>query len=330
MKVAFKPFGGKKTASTRLRVILPIKYINKRSQGITCELFEWKNIEEYSLVIFQKAYSAEDLALASLLKRRNVKIGFDLCDNHFFIPTQSRESEERVDRLRRIIALADAITVSNKGLGELSQRQYTVIDDMVEISIHTIFAQKVFGPLCHFKKRKRLRLVWFGTVGSEAPRFGMIDLEKIVPELNGLNDRVKIELAIISNSRDKYLQYLSSANFPTTYYEWNSITFSYIMQLQDVTVIPIDLNPFTVFKTNNRPVLSLLLGLPVVADKISSYEVLSEFIRFGNWKENIYAYWRDAALRRSDVARGRNFIIANYNFDTISNQWINFMKKYEK
>lgn len=330
MKVAFKPFGGRKTASTRLRVILPIKYINKRRQGITCEVFDWKNVDQYSLVIFQKAYAAEDLALASHLKTRNVRVAFDLCDNHFFNPMHSKELEERADRLKRMIALADAITVSNKGLGELTNRQYTLIDDMVEVSIHTLLAEKVFGPICNLKKRKRLRLVWFGSAGSEVPRFGMIDIQRIIPELNELNNHLKIELTVISNSKEKYNQYLSGARFPTTYYEWNRITFPYIMQLHDITVIPIDLNPFTAYKTNNRPVLSLLLGLPVVADKIPSYEVLSEFLRFDNWKESIYTYWKDATLRRSDVARGRNFIRTNYNFEIISNQWINFMRMYEK
>ena len=326
MKVAFKPFGGNKTASTRLRVVLPIKHINKRSREVTCEIFDAKKINDYSLVIFQKTYTNEDLTTADFLKKRAVKVAFDLCDNHFFNPAQSAEAEDRIRRLRKMIDLADAISVSNKGLGDLTHRPYTVIDDMLEFSIHSKLARKIFKPFFNIIKDDSLRLVWFGAAGSEAPRFGMIDIERVIPELNELSRHFKIQLSIISNSKEKYRKYLGSARFLTKYYEWNSVTFPYIMQKQDISLIPIDQNPFTIYKTNNRPVLSLLLGLPVVADRIPSYEVLSDFIRFGDWKRNIEAYWRDVSLKEKDVDLGKNFIMKNYNANVISDQWINFIK----
>jgi hypothetical protein len=330
MKVAFKPFGNAKTASTRLRVFLPIKHINKRSQEISCQLFNPNKMDDYALVIFQKAYTMEDIELAVSLKKRNVRIAFDLCDNHFFNPNHSQEGDERNDRLRQIIDLADAISVSNKGLGQLTKRNYTLIDDMVETSVHNSLACNLFRPLSKLAKRRRLQLVWFGSAGSEEPRFGMIDIEKIVPELNELSGQINLELSVISNSKEKFKQYLAKARFPTRYYEWRKATFPYIMQRQDITLIPIDVNPFTAYKTNNRPVFSLILGVPVVADKIESYEVLSEFIRFGNWKQNIEAYWRDPLLRNNDVAGGREFIGRRYNEEVISDQWISFIKKVLK
>jgi hypothetical protein len=328
MKVAFKPFGSDKTASTRLRVFLPIRHINNRSQEITCQLFKPNKIDEYALVIFQKAYTTEDIELAIALKKRNVKIAFDLCDNHFYNPSHSEEGDERNDRLRKIIDLADAISVSNKGLGQLTERNYTLIDDMVEYSVHNSLACNLFRPFSNLaKRRKRLQLVWFGSAGSEVPRFGMIDIVKIVPELNELSRQINLELSVISNSKEKFKQYLATARFPTCYYEWRKATFPYIMQRQDITLIPIDVNPFTAYKTNNRPVFSLILGIPVVADKIESYEVLSEFIRFGNWKQNIEAYWKNPLLRSNDVASGQEFIRRRYNEEVISDQWISFIKK---
>ena len=265
MKVAFKPFGKANTASTRLRVFLPIKHINIRSQEISCQLFNPNKIDDYALVIFQKTYTTEDIELAISLKKQNVKIAFDLCDNHFFNPTHSKEGNERNERLRQIIDLADAISVSNKGLGQLTERNYTIIDDMVEFSVHNSLARNLFRPLSKLTKRKRLQLVWFGSAGSEVPRFGMIDIEKIVPELNELSMQIDLELSVISNSKEKFKQYLATARFPTCYYEWRKTTFPYIMQRQDITLIPIDVNPFTAYKTNNRPVSSLMLGIPVVA-----------------------------------------------------------------
>jgi hypothetical protein len=101
------------------------------------------------------------------------------------------------------------------------------------------------------------------------------------------------------------------------------------MQLHDITIIPIDVNPFTICKTNNRPLLSLLLGLPVVADKIPSYESLSDYMLFGNWKSNIATYATNLQLKKSHVKGGYHFAMKNYNNHAVSKQWLNLLEKYK-
>ena len=59
---------------------------------------------------------------------------------------------------------------------------------------------------------------------------------------------------------------VAKLSFATRYLEWRLDTFAQIFRRQDVCIIPVALNPFTACKTNNRLVLSLLMGLPGIAD----------------------------------------------------------------
>jgi hypothetical protein len=327
VKIGFRPFGGADSASSRLRVGLPIRYLNKN--GIRSEVFDYKNLASYSIVIFQKAYAEKDIELASLLREKNIKVFFDLCDNHFYNPDGSPELAERAERLKKMVSLADEIIVSNEGLGELTGRPFTVIGDMLETSIHTWISRRILKPFYSVLPKPRLRLVWFGSSGSEAPRFGMIDLQKIIPDLNAINKKISLQLSVISNSKAKYLLYTAGAEFPTDYYQWNKRTFPYQMVRNDITLIPIEVNPFTFCKTNNRPVLSMLLGLPVIATRIPSYEGLSEFVLFENWQQNIERYATNPALREKHVQEGYHFIMKNFNNQVIIQHWIKLIEKYK-
>ncbi|MBC7931131.1 MAG: hypothetical protein H7Z38_11270, partial [Rubrivivax sp.] len=89
----------------------------------------------------------------------------------------------------------------------------------------------------------------------------------------------------------------------------------------DVCVLPVSSNPLTLCKTSNRLVLSLLLGVPVVADRIPSYEEFGAFVRFADWERNLRAYAADAELRRRHVQEGRDYIRSNYNKERAIAQW---------
>src|SRR5256885_2059369 len=100
----------------------------------------------------------------------------------------------------------------------------------------------------------------------------MINVAEIVPQLEELHQETKISLTIISNSESAFKEYFGSAKFPTRYFPWKYETFRSLFSLHDICILPIRPNPFTVCKSNNRVVLSLMLGLPVVTTAIPSYE----------------------------------------------------------
>lgn len=323
--IAFKTFGGKETASTRLRALLPIAELRKR--GVSCEVFHPDRASRYGMVIFQKAYTADDIKLAASLKQQGCVVVFDLCDNHFYNPTDDVVLQERADRLRKMVAVADVITVSTTALGELVERPYIVIDDMVDDSWYSDLA-RFCRPVLRLFRKRIFTVAWFGSSGSEMPRFGLVDLQMVIGELNALHQQIGIRLMVISNSESKTKQYTEAAQFPVEYHKWTQRSFPFLMQQADATIIPVDVNPFTFCKTNNRPVLSLLLGVPVVATSVPSYLPLSGFVLFENWRENLSAYAKDERLGRMHVAAGRQFIRKNFNREVISQQWISMINKY--
>jgi hypothetical protein len=86
--------------------------------------------------------------------------------------------------------------------------------------------------------------------------------------------------------------------------EWDSYeSFCERFRQHDICILPINLNPYTRCKSNNRLALSLLLGVPVVADTIPSYEEFERYCLLDNWHENLRTYLKESraapAARRS-------------------------------
>lgn len=321
--IAWKPFfDDANIASVRLRSFVPCRYLQEA--GWRCEIFEPKNAGSYELVIFQKAYDEESIALAESLRGRGAKTVFDLCDNHFYNPDNLPELRERAERLGRMIRAVDAVSVSTPELGKWIERGCVVIDDAIELprgnAGRAAFA-RLQERLKNIRSSRPLRLVWYGRAGSENPPFGLIDLPRVFPDLEALNARTPIELTVISNSEELFRKYVAQVSFPTRYFEWSLDTFAQIFRRQDVCIIPLAVNPFTACKTNNRAVLSLLMGVPVIADPIPSYEEFRDFVLFSDWPNSLRTYAAHPELRRQHVRAGRRYIRAKYNKQRVVSQW---------
>jgi glycosyltransferase involved in cell wall biosynthesis len=322
--IAWKPyFNDAKIASTRLRALLPCRYL--KEAGWQCEMFDPKNADSYELVIFQKAYEEESITLAETLGGRGVKTVFDMCDNHFYNPSDLQPLRERAERMRRMISVVDGVTVSTPELAKLIEGGCrAVIDDVIEVPrtnpLRAAIA-RARDRLTNILSRRRLRLVWYGGYGSEHPPAGMIDLPRVFPYLEALNAQIPLELTVISNSLKFFHAYVGKPSFPVRYHEWGLETFAQVFQRHDVCIIPMALNPFTACKTNNRLVLSLLMGVPVIADPIPSYEEFRDFVLFSDWTESLRTYAADRALRRQHVRAGQSYIRSKYNRERVVSQW---------
>jgi hypothetical protein len=321
--IAWKPFlYDANVASARLRAFLPCRYL--KEAGWRCEIFDPKNLDAYELVIFQKAYDEESLALAQSLRARGVKTVFDLCDNHFYNPAHVAPLRERAERAGRMISAVDAITVSTPELAKLIEGGAVVIDDAIELPPTNPVRAAVSHLRAHLtaiSRPRRLRLVWYGGYGSEHPPSGLIDLPRVFPNLESVNAQIPLELTVLSNSEEMFRRYVGKVSFPVTYHEWRLDTFAEIFRQQDVCIIPLALNPFTACKTNNRLVLSLLLGVPVVADPIPSYEEFRDFVLFSDWTNSLRTYATNRELRRRHVRAGQRYIQSTYNRNRVISQW---------
>jgi hypothetical protein len=330
--IAWKPVQYRWQApSARLRAYLPCQYL--QNAGFNCEIFDVKNSSKYQLVIFQKAYTQEDIELANRLKASGTKIVFDLCDNHFYNPDNLPIFAERKERLYRILEIADGVTVSTSELQKVlteEGKESVIIDDVVHQWWNRNLWESIAGYTQNLlpKLNQYLRIVWYGSSGLESPPFGMVDLEKLIPILENLNQQIPIKLSVISDSKNKFDKYLSHVNFKTQYFNWELNSFPRIFKKHDICIIPINLNSFTVCKSNNRLILALLLGVSVIADKIPSYEDLGDFVLFGEWEDSLYTYATQPEIRHQKIIQGINYINSKYNQERVINQWSSLIRTF--
>lgn len=303
---------------------MPCKYL--KQQGWSCEIFRAKNIEQYQIVVFQKLYDQESIDLVKKLKSRGVITIFDLCDNHFFYQLEDAAAlVERTEKLQKMLDLVNVVSVSTLELQKIiklkTNKIPVVIDDAIEPPKINILFKKYLTLKKEFLPKESFKVIWYGNAGTENPPYGIIDLVKVLPFLEQLNQEISVNLSVISNSLDSFKHYTSATKIPIKYYQWQLSTFPYIFSQHDLCIIPISLNHLTRCKTNNRLVLSLLLDVPVIADKIPSYEEFSEFVLFSDWENNLRKYAHSSLLRQQHIKQGKEYILAKYNQDRVVSQW---------
>ena len=280
------------TASFRLRALMP--YQGTRKLGWPVEFFDIQNSHQYKIVIFQKAYTKEDYELAKRLKSQGTIIVFDMCDNHFYNPENNEKYARRAADMQHMIDIADHVIVTTDELGKLiSKENIFQIDDYIDEPEKNIFYKNYIHYKIprRFKKANltnRLKLVWFGNAGIASQDYGLKDVNIVLPELAELNKTIPLSLTIISNSPLKFREMIGNNHpFPTMYCEWKKHYFSHQLPFFDICLIPAGINPYTRVKTNNRVVLSLSLGVPVIASPLPSYLPFAPYINFEDWQENI-------------------------------------------
>ncbi len=322
--IAWKPFAPTpEVSSARLRCFKPFAYL--RAAGWHCELFDPKRMDRYRVVVFQKAYSAEDIDILRHLRGLGVRTAFDLCDNHFLVPPSRPDFRDRADRYRRMVELADAVSVATPELAKLIDRPSTVIDDALD-EVSPDWWAPLRAVRRRWRGRRPLRLIWYGNAGLDDPPFGLIDLARLLPTLEALHARMPLALTVVSNSRAAFDRHLDGARLPVRYHEWDTAHFQRLFRRHDVCLIPVTVNAYTVCKTVNRLALALLLGVPAVADVIPSYEELRPYALFGDWERNLLAYAADPALGRRHVRRGRAYLRARYDRARVVRQWSDFLR----
>jgi hypothetical protein len=300
-------------ASARLRCLLPSKYL--RRAGWDSELLDRREPRRNDVVVFQKVYDDDAIALARSLRAAGTRVVFDLCDNHFYNPDDLAKLRERADRLQRMLELADVVSVSTEPLRELVPGKQTVLVDDALDEVEA--PRRVPRP----RLRRRLELVWYGNAGLLSPPFGLVHLPRVAPVLRELNARIPLRLTVISSSRDRYEEFVAGHGFPTRYVEWRFQTFPQQFAGHDVCILPIEANPFTVCKTANRVALSLKLGVPVIADPIPSFEPFAAAMLLDAWPSSLDTYARDVELRASHVRQGRALVAQRYAWERVARDW---------
>lgn len=325
-------------AGIRIRAHLVMQEL--RRQGHAVQWFDPAAASRFESVVVHKHYDAATLEQAQALKQAGIRLVFDLCDNHFYNPRALPEWERRAQDLRKMAQLADAVVVSTAALAEVVAGECTLasaptiipdaLDDLSKVPVplkerirQALPSHRLMRQLRNARAQGRTCLLWFGNHGSPYADGGMLDLLGIRQELESLAAQRPLHLTVLSNNREKFETHFHGWSFPVVYGAWTAQHFAAIAGLHDIALIPVQDNPFTRVKSENRVVTAFAHGLAVVADPIPSYQPFAEALCFGNWAQSIERYAADADLRRRHVEAGRQHALQTCGIEPIAHQWLN-------
>jgi glycosyltransferase involved in cell wall biosynthesis len=169
--------------------------------------------------------------------------------------------------------------------------------------------------------RHSKQLVWFGNHGSKYAKGGLEELRRIRPNLEEAHRTTPLKLTVVSNSREHYESVLAGAAFPHAYREWDRLHFVNLLRNFDLSLIPASPTAFAISKSNNRLLLALSAGVPVIADPIPDYLPWEGHFLAGDWA-NLGLQLRQLGSQREVVQGAQNRIKAEYSADAVGKRWI--------
>jgi hypothetical protein len=347
MRVLWAPFAAQsRVASVRLRCLYPAAWLRARGHDVSV-VSSVADVAGADIVIFSKRYDAAAIEAARRLRSRGAPVLLDICDNHFYAAQDRAEFRERRDNLLRMIECASGIVAASEELARVignhspGAQVAAVIGDPIEDLRELRRSAPLRDRLAWLQwSRYRSRamqlrqagavgLVWFGNHGvAYSEQGGMGDLVRLRALLERHAQQQPIYLSVISNSAARFAQLVDGWGVETLYVDWRARYFGAALALNDVALIPVEKNPFTLCKTANRLALALSQGLAVIADSIPAYEPYRDVSVLDDWEEGLQRYLADPARRREDARRGRDRVAADMNMDRIGAAWQATLERY--
>jgi len=267
------------------------------------------------------------LAAVERLGRRGATVIVDVCDfkfgpqyaamlTHSFGADAASRSE---DYLRRLLLLADAVTVPTAELGARLQQALAapldlhVVGDPVEVS----------RGEARFSPGATLRLLWFGSIGQHAAALRAF----LRAEAPAIAARHAAELLILCESLDPAdqasLERPPCPGFAVRAAAWSLAALEAALARCDAAIMPFLADPETALnKSNNRAVQALQAGRFVLANPIPSYRELDAYCHVGNSiAAGLRAALDDPAAVVERVRRGQVFAAAHHAPAAVGARW---------
>lgn len=172
------------------------------------------------------------------------------------------------------------------------------------------------------------QIIWFGIHGTKTKK--MLGLLEISEQLIEVYQKVRFCLHIVSEAEayDDYCRYIQPLPFPTHFTLWNQYLNYQCISQSHLTIIPNSLNEFDICKSANRAILSLSLGVPVVATKTPALIPFKDCVIFDDWQRGIYTYLNDPNLVAEHIRQAQSIIQREYNGKTIAEKWSQIINKF--
>jgi hypothetical protein len=236
--------------STRIRAYDAIRHL--KNADVKAGLF--RPFFRFDIVIFQKAFSAPFLETARSLKRKGIRIVFDVNVNYLDPDPVFVTAEQRRD-VREMLSLADAVICPGDYLVERYRERTSSV-----YRIDEIIDRRFFGTPRALPPDRLPRFVFSGFASKTG------DLEKIADILTSFRENRGIETLLVCE-RDPGIQSFA--------YRWVRFRFAdFPKQLLqgDIAVAPRDLErKYNLGHTFTRIGCPMALGLPVAASPVPSY-----------------------------------------------------------
>ena len=166
------------------------------------------------------------------------------------------------------------------------------------------------------------QVIWFGTHDMNFSQ-KLFKLQDIYPQLIAAYQEVNFCLHIVSEAEayEVYQEYIKPFSFPTKFTPWNQYINYQLISQSHVTIIPNSLNAFEICKSPNRAILSLALGVPVVATKTPALLPFEDCIIFDDWHQGIVSYLQDPNLAWQHITTAQSIIKRDYSGEVIADKW---------
>ncbi len=304
-------------ASYRYRVLAPIQFLTER--GHAAEVYEEARFDSYRTVVFSKAYRAEHQALARRLRQAGKRVVLDLCDDHFFNPGRLARYDKARGELLEMIGLTDAVICSTPVLAAAVRREAGLTKaPAVAPDVYQRASVDASDPT---PLDQPARLLWYGRHASPNAPAGMADLLLIRDQLATASHTRPLELIVCSDSAALFDDLFKGFPVPARYVEWSPASFAEELGRADAVLIPLSDNPFVAAKTHNRLSLALSAGVPVVADRLDSYEPFAPFCRLGDWRQGLEAVLTRPHEERARASGARAYLEAHWSARAVAPQW---------
>lgn len=267
----------------------------------------------------------------------------DSFDNYFLNESGDAARAQLLAAYREALPLFKAFTVSSPGLQPLLQAELPsgaavqVVGDPVETpdtlsSYESWWRRHHPGRWAgHWRARQELRehrqarqqarqLLWFGNHGSAYAAGGMAELDRIIPQLNAVAVKQPLRLTVVSNSEQRYREVLAPATFEHRYRPWDRLHFLRLLGEHDLVLLPARLTAFTVAKSNNRMLLALAQGVPVMTDPLPDYLPWQAFCAMDDW-DQLARHVHDPSSLAALASAAMPAIARDYSTAAIARQW---------
>ena len=171
------------------------------------------------------------------------------------------------------------------------------------------------------------KIIWFGNHGANYGNFGMLNILDISDHLIKLSREINFTLIVVSNNYEKYCSHILPLPFNTEYISWDPFNIYQYISQSDVSIVPNSKSFFSACKSANRAVLSLYLGVPVVATKTPALELFNDCIISDQWDVGLKAYLENSQLVNEHIKSARTIIQNNYSGKVIAAQWTDLLSQ---